>query len=118
MKTIVFPKLNYLNSDLTYPFINLNEIATKSSKIIITYDIITCSYILNNGTAELNELETMSILTLVAVIISLQLIFPSQSYAYLDPGSGSIILQLLLAAFFSALAVIKVFWGRIKHNAR
>ena len=56
----------------------------------------------------------MSILTLVAVIIFLHMIFPSHSYAYLDPGSGSIMLQLLLVAFFSALAAIKVFWGKIK----
>jgi len=38
----------------------------------------------------------------------------SSSHAYLDPGSGSYILQLVLAAFFGALFTMKVFWSRIK----
>jgi hypothetical protein len=34
--------------------------------------------------------------------------------AYLDPGSGSFILQLLIAALFGALFLVKVYWGKIK----
>jgi hypothetical protein len=34
--------------------------------------------------------------------------------AYLDPGSGSYLLQLLLAALFGGLFVIRMSWGRIK----
>ena len=34
-------------------------------------------------------------------------------YAYLDPGSGSFILQVLLASFVGALFLIKQFWRRI-----
>ncbi len=34
--------------------------------------------------------------------------------AYLDPGSGSFILQLLVAALFGALFLVKVYWGKIK----
>jgi hypothetical protein len=34
--------------------------------------------------------------------------------AYLDPGSGSLILQLLLAGLMGAGILVKVFWKKIK----
>jgi hypothetical protein len=33
---------------------------------------------------------------------------------YLDPGSGSYIFQLLIAALVGAMFLIKVYWRRIK----
>jgi len=33
--------------------------------------------------------------------------------AYLDPGSGSFILQLLLAALVGSLFILKTYWKRI-----
>ena len=42
------------------------------------------------------------------------LLFPREAQAYLDPGSGSLIVQALLAAFFSLALVIKVYWQKIK----
>ncbi len=41
-------------------------------------------------------------------------VFPSKVYAYLDPGSGSYIIQVLLGILFGASYLIKVYWGRIK----
>jgi hypothetical protein len=38
--------------------------------------------------------------------------------AYLDPGSGSYLLQLLIAGFFGALFVIRMSWDRIKEFFR
>ena len=34
--------------------------------------------------------------------------------AYLDPGSGSFLLQILLAALLGAGIALRAFWGRIK----
>ncbi len=34
--------------------------------------------------------------------------------AYLDPGSGSILLQLLVAGILGGLFAARAFWGRIK----
>ena len=34
--------------------------------------------------------------------------------AYLDPGTGSYILQLILAGLFGTLFTVKIFWKRIK----
>ena len=46
--------------------------------------------------------------------IVLGLMQPDDAQAYLDPGTGSYLLQILLAGLFDALYAIKHFWGRIK----
>jgi hypothetical protein len=38
----------------------------------------------------------------------------SRPLAYLDPGSGSIIVQLLIAGLMAAGIFVKVFWKKIK----
>jgi len=44
----------------------------------------------------------------------------SKPSAYLDPGSGSIILQMILAGLLGVGVVVKVFWKKIiglfRHN--
>jgi hypothetical protein len=35
--------------------------------------------------------------------------------AYLDPGTGSIIFQVIIAGLCGGLLVIKLFWGKIKN---
>lgn len=34
--------------------------------------------------------------------------------AYLDPGTGSVILQALIAGFMGAMLATKLFWAKIK----
>jgi hypothetical protein len=53
---------------------------------------------------------------MVGIILALSLIitFPGFAYAYLDPGTGSYILQILIAAFFGALFALKRYWHRVK----
>jgi hypothetical protein len=41
-------------------------------------------------------------------------IFISKSYAYLDPGTGSIILQAILAFIAGAAATVSLWWGNLK----
>ena len=36
-----------------------------------------------------------------------------KAYAYLDPGTGSYMLQLFIAAVVGGLFAIKIFWGKI-----
>lgn len=40
-------------------------------------------------------------------------LFISVFFAYLDPGSGSFILQILIAGFLGFLLSAKIFWARI-----
>ena len=37
-----------------------------------------------------------------------------RSYAYLDPGSGSFILQLILAILLGAMFVLRSYWAKIR----
>ncbi len=46
------------------------------------------------------------------------LVLPAASRppAYLDPGSGSFLLQLLLAGILGGLFAVRAFWGRLKNK--
>ena len=48
------------------------------------------------------------------VIILTLSFFSNLVYAYLDPGSGSIIIQAIIGAIASALFFVKMFWFKIK----
>ncbi|MFP4467248.1 MAG: hypothetical protein ACLFP1_09365, partial [Candidatus Goldiibacteriota bacterium] len=47
------------------------------------------------------------------LFIMLFLALPCGVYAYLDPGTGSFIVQMLVAAVASALLAVKIFWNSI-----
>jgi len=34
--------------------------------------------------------------------------------AYIDPGTGSLVIQVLIASFVGGLFAIKIFWGKVK----
>ena len=38
----------------------------------------------------------------------------NKAYAYLDPGTGSIILQAIIAFFAGAAAFISIYWKKLK----
>jgi len=42
------------------------------------------------------------------------LLFSGNAYAYIDPGTGSYILQIILAWLVGAAFILKLFWRRIK----
>jgi hypothetical protein len=46
-------------------------------------------------------------------VIALVLCDAAPAHAYIDPGTGSYMLQLLLAGIFASVFVIKVLWKRI-----
>ncbi|MDH3690783.1 MAG: hypothetical protein OEU36_15150, partial [Gammaproteobacteria bacterium] len=48
----------------------------------------------------------------VPLILTLAATEPA--YAYLDPGTGSILLQGLIAAIAAGLVVIKLYWQKVK----
>jgi hypothetical protein len=56
------------------------------------------------------KLQTWTGCALIAVFATA----PQPAYAYLDPGTGSMILQLLLGGTVGALAVGKLYWFKIK----
>lgn len=51
---------------------------------------------------------------LLLTVIALQAVLAREAHAYLDPGTGSYILQMVIAGILGALFAIKLFWLRIK----
>lgn len=54
------------------------------------------------------------VIAAVFVVTSIYLSSPPRAEAYLDPGTGSYILQILIAGLLSALFMIKPVLSRIK----
>ncbi len=50
----------------------------------------------------------------LTVVMLLTLVFTGNAYSYLDPGTGSFVLQMLIAGLASALLAVKIFWNNIK----
>ncbi len=50
----------------------------------------------------------MPILTIAVVL------WGAPAYAYLDPGTGSMVLQIILGGVAGALVVLKLYWHKLK----
>jgi hypothetical protein len=48
------------------------------------------------------------------LIIALSVALPQKAYAYIDPGTGSYLFQLLMAAVFVGIFGVRILWGKIK----
>ena len=55
-------------------------------------------------------------LPLVFIFFLFQGIFISDAYAYLDPGSGSVIIQMLIGALIGIGVTMKLYWIQIKYK--
>ena len=51
--------------------------------------------------------------TLIAILVAFSL-FPADAHAYLDAGTGSMIIQMLVAGAAAALVLARTYWTRIK----
>jgi hypothetical protein len=54
------------------------------------------------------------IISSILFTLALIVLLAQNGHAYLDPGTGSYIFQLLVGFLVGAFFTIKVFWGRIK----
>lgn len=60
-------------------------------------------------------MKNLSSFTNIILAVLFFVLFRSYSaHAYIDPGIGSYIFQLLIAGLVGASFLIKVFWGEIK----
>jgi hypothetical protein len=53
-------------------------------------------------------------LSVLAAVLLVCCVFPRPAHAYLDAGTGSMILQIILASSAAALFILKTQWRRIK----
>ena len=56
----------------------------------------------------------MKHLLTIIFALSLVLVLYDFAHAYIDPSTGSYILQLVLAGLLGALFTLKIFWKKIK----
>ena len=54
------------------------------------------------------------IFDIVFILTILYLVAIKNTYAYIDPGSGSYLLQMIAAGLLSSIFIIKKFWRNIK----
>jgi len=48
------------------------------------------------------------------LLLALTSLFPTPAHAYLDPGTGSYLFQIMLASLIGAAFAIKTYWIKIK----
>jgi hypothetical protein len=51
--------------------------------------------------------------TAIYSLMAILFLLPGDAHAYLDPGTGSIVIQAIVAGFFGALLGVKLFWHKI-----
>lgn len=56
----------------------------------------------------------MVIVLMLILSVAIILIFSESAYAYIDPGTGSMIVQAILAAIAAVSVSVGVFWRRLK----
>lgn len=51
---------------------------------------------------------------LIAICLVIGMNLPVNAYAYIDPGSGSLMLQMLIAGIIGAFVTIKLYWMQLR----
>jgi flagellar biosynthesis protein FliR len=57
-------------------------------------------------------------LSVLLVLVVYTLINPPLAHAYLDPGTGSVIVQAVVGGIVGVAAIAKLYWTRIKQFIR
>lgn len=60
------------------------------------------------------RLKNFKLVKIILIFFSF-IFFPLYIYAYIDPGTGSYIIQLAIAAFVGISFAVKIFWKKIKN---
>jgi len=50
---------------------------------------------------------------LIFLVVSVLLIAPTSAFAYIDPGTGSMLLQVILGGLAAVGVVLKLYWHKI-----
>lgn len=48
-----------------------------------------------------------------SLLVFIALLLPRPSHAYIDPGTGSYVFQILIAGFLGVIVSVKMFWKQI-----
>ena len=61
----------------------------------------------------MNKLKTRLTTSSALLSVSLLPLTSQNIHAYIDPGTGSLLLQVLIASFVGALFLIKIYWQKV-----
>jgi len=53
-------------------------------------------------------------LTIFSLFLLISTLFIADAYAYIDPGSGSLIIQVIIGALIGVGFTVKMYWEKIK----
>ena len=59
-------------------------------------------------------MNTSIFLVTLSLIIGLGSLFPSEAYAYIDPASASIMIQVLIGALVGTGIALKMYWAKLR----
>jgi len=57
----------------------------------------------------------LSLRWLLVLVLLVSLATPQPAHAYLDPGSGSLILQLILGGLAGLAMILKLYWHKLRN---
>lgn len=80
--------------------------------------VIKLSIVFPGRGATTGERGTYTMTSKIAYAIALLVASTTWANAYLDPGTGSLVLQILIAGALTAVASVRMFWDRLKEIAR
>jgi hypothetical protein len=83
----------------------------------VALDLRIAKGLWSNGRTSVKKRRLFSSASLVILLLLVG--SPGTAFAYLDPGSGSFVIQMLIAGFLGALLWIRLSWNRIRqffHN--
>lgn len=55
----------------------------------------------------------MNLIKIISIALLSVTLFSNPAYAYLDPGTGSMIVQMIIGVIAGASVAIGAFWGKI-----
>jgi len=58
----------------------------------------------------MKNVAKMTVLAMVGALF-----FPEYAYGYIDPGTGSYVFQIIVAAFVAGSFMVKIYWHKIKN---
>jgi hypothetical protein len=51
---------------------------------------------------------------MILLVTAVALCVPRYAYSYIDPGTGSYVIQIVIAAFVALTFMVKIYWLKIK----
>jgi hypothetical protein len=69
---------------------------------------------ISSDLAERTRMNSQTKSTALISLVVLSLLVERSAYAYLDPGTGSMVLQAMIAILAAAGVALKLYWGKVK----